>query len=264
MAATGAKVPMATGFGATGTAPSVLGTILETSGPGNIGLPLPSVVIKLLPSGDKLEARVKSPSLMPGYWRDPQNTAKGFDEEGYYRFGDTFKFADVQDPSKGFLFDGQITEDFKLSSGTWVSVGPMRARLIEGFAPLVKDAAIAGHDCNEIGDVVIPDSQSRRALLPESERAKPDAEILGNPVVRDALRTCLTKMALSNTGSSTRVVRVIVLKQPPSNDANRSRARALSTSGPCSPNARTLSMTSTPNNLHPAFSQANRAVTAQF
>jgi feruloyl-CoA synthase len=220
VAATGAKVPMVTGFGATETAPSVLGTTLETSGPGNIGLPLPGVVIKLLPSGDKLEARVKSPSLMPGYWRDPQNTAKGFDEEGYYRFGDAFKFADEQDPSKGFLFDGRITEDFKLSSGTWVSVGPLRARLIEAFAPLVKDVVIAGHDRNEIGALVIPDIQSCRALMPESDRAKSDAEVLGRPVVRDALRACLTKMALSNTGSSTRVVRIIVLEQPPSVDAN--------------------------------------------
>ena len=216
----GAKVPMVTGFGATETAPSVLGTNLDTSGPGNIGLPLPGVVIKLLPSGDKLEARVQSPSLMPGYWRDPENTAKAFDEEGYYRFGDAFKFADAQDPSKGFLFDGRITEDFKLSSGTWVSVGPLRARLIAAFAPLVKDVVVAGHDRNEIGAIVIPDILACRELLTESDRAKSDVDILASPIIRDAFRTRLTDMARSSTGSSTRVARIIVLDEPPSIDAN--------------------------------------------
>ena len=216
---TGVAVPMVSGFGATETAPAVLGKTLATCGAGNIGLPLPGVAIKLVPSGDKLEARVLSPSLMPGYWRDPDTTAKAFDAEGYYRLGDAFRFARGDDPAGGFIFDGRITSDFKLSTGTWVSVDPLRARVIAALAPLIKDAVITGHDRSEIGALVVPDVAACRALLPPAERNRSDADILASEPVRDAFRTRLAQMARASTGSSTRIVGIVVLDEPPSSDA---------------------------------------------
>jgi feruloyl-CoA synthase len=216
----GQRVLMVNGFGATETAPSVLGSTLETSEPGNIGLPLPGVTIKLVPSGGKLEARVRSPSVLPGYWQDHGNTAKAFDEEGFYRFGDAFRFADMDHPSRGFIFDGRVTEDFKLLTGTWVSVGPLRARLIAAFAPLVKDAVIAGHDRNEICALVFPDLEACRTLAPAAAANQTDSEVLASAPVRDAFRDLLGEMARTSTGSSTKIARLVLLDEPPSIDAN--------------------------------------------
>lgn len=220
VATIGERVLMVNGFGATETAPSVLASTLATSEPGNIGLPLPGVVLKLVPSDGKLEARVRSPSLMPGYWKDPENTRKGFDEEGFYRFGDAFRFAAADDPSRGFIFDGRVTEDFKLLTGTWVSVGPLRARIIAGLAPLVKDAVITGHDRSEVGALVFPDLEACRALTPEAAAGQPDGQILESQAVRSAFATRLRDMARTSTGSSTKVTRIVLLEAPPSIDAN--------------------------------------------
>ena len=220
VAAVGERVLMVNGFGATETAPSVLGSTLATSEAGNIGLPLPGVTIKLVPLGGKLEARVRSPSVMPGYWKDPENTSKGFDEEGFYRFGDAFRFAEKDDPSKGFIFDGRVTEDFKLLTGTWVSVGPLRARIIAGLAPLVKDAVITGHDHGEVGALVFPDLEACRALMPEAAPSLSVAQVLESQTVRAAFVTRLRDMARTSTGSSTNVTRLIVLDEPASIDAN--------------------------------------------
>jgi feruloyl-CoA synthase len=216
----GKRVPMLNGFGATETAPSLLGSTLETSEPGNIGLPLPGVTVKLVPAGGKLEARVRSPSVLPGYWQDHGNTAKAFDEEGFYRLGDAFRFADKDNPSRGFFFDGRVTEDFKLLTGTWVSVGPLRARLIAAFAPLVKDAVITGHDRNDICALIFPDLEACRALVPAGADAQADPEVLASASVRKAFRARLKEMACTSTGSSTKVTRLLLLDEPPSIDAN--------------------------------------------
>ncbi len=220
VATIGERVLMVNGFGATETAPSVLGSTLETCEPGNIGLPLPGVTIKLVPSGGKLEARVRSPSVLPGYWQDHENTAKAFDEEGFYRFGDAFRFADKDYPSKGFFFDGRVTEDFKLLTGTWVSVGPLRARLIAAFAPLVKDAVLTGHDRNEVCALIFPDLEACRALVLATAGGRTDSEVLASAPVRDAFRARLGEMARTSTGSSTKITRLVLLDEPPSIDAN--------------------------------------------
>ena len=220
VATSGERVLMVSGFGATETAPSVLGSTLETSEAGNIGLPLPGVTIKLVPSGGKLEARVRSPSIMPGYWKDPEATANGFDDEGFYRFGDAFRLAEPDDPSKGFFFDGRLTEDFKLMTGTWVSAGPLRARIISGLAPLVKDAVIAGHDRSEVGALVFPDLEACRALSPDAAAGQSEAQVLASPTVRAAFSKRLADLAAASTGSSTKVTRILLLDEPPSIDAN--------------------------------------------
>ena len=191
----GAPVPFFTGFGATETAPHTLGRHWETENVSNMGLPPPGVELKLIPLDGKYEARVKGPHITPGYWRQPELTRAAFDDEGYYRLGDSFAFDDPAHPDRGLCFRGRIAEDFKLATGTWVNVGPLRARFIDHFAPLVRDVVIAGHDRAEIGALVFP---------------------VGTPP-RDELAAKLR--SLQSTGSSNRIARVLVLDEPPSLDA---------------------------------------------
>ena len=135
----GRRIPMLTGLGATETAPFALCAGAENKRAGVVGLPVPGVRLKLAPAGGKLEARVKGPNVTPGYWRQPELTAAAFDDEGYYRLGDGLRFLDPSDASHGFLFDGRLAEDFKLSTGNWVSVGPLRLQFLLHFAPYVQD-----------------------------------------------------------------------------------------------------------------------------
>ena len=132
----GERVMFLTGLGATETAPMALARMWQSKDSTNMGVPAPGVVLKLVPSGGKLEARLRGPNIMPGYWRQPELTQQAFDEEGFYKLGDAVKFEDPADVSAGLLFDGRIAEDFKLSTGTWVNVGPLRARLLAALASL--------------------------------------------------------------------------------------------------------------------------------
>jgi feruloyl-CoA synthase len=184
-----------------------------------MGLPPPGVELKLVPMDGKLDARLMGPSITPGYWRQPELTAKAFDEEGYYRLGDALKFDDPDDPGKGLLFDGRTAEDFKLASGTWVSVGPLRARVVEHFAPYVKDAVIAGLDREEIGVLLFPDIEACRGLAPALARDAPVAAVLADARVRAKFRALLAALAQQGTGGSNRVCRLILLETPPSLDA---------------------------------------------
>ena len=150
---------MVTGLGATETAPMAIQTTWETDHAGVIGIPVPGVELKLVPRDEKLEARVRGPNITPGYWRQPELTQRVFDEEGFYCFGDAVRFVDPDDVNKGFLFDGRFSEDFKLATGTWVSVGPLRAEFMAHFAPLVRDVVIAGHDRDDVGMLIFADLQ---------------------------------------------------------------------------------------------------------
>ena len=136
---TGHRVRMVTGLGSTETAPGCIASTNKCTRSGMVGLPLPGVELKLVPNAGKLEARVRGPNITPGYWKQPDLTKAAFDEEGFYKLGDALKFVDAADPSLGFLFDGRVAEDFKLTTGTWVSVGPLRADVIQALAPLVRD-----------------------------------------------------------------------------------------------------------------------------
>ena len=163
---TGYRVPMLTGLGATETAPFFMSVNPRTSRSGHVGLPVPGNDAKLVPNNGKLEVRAKGPNVTPGYWRQPELTAKAFDEEGFYKFGDALKPADPNDFDAGFDFDGRIAEDFKLASGTWVSVGPLRARFVAACAPLVRDVVIAGINRDEISALVVLDLDGCRLINP--------------------------------------------------------------------------------------------------
>lgn len=218
----GERIPMFTGLGMTETAPSC--TFALKAGEvrsGHIGLPCPGVEVKLVPDGDarygKTEIRFRGPNVMPGYWRQPALSAEAFDEEGYYRTGDAVKWVDPADPQKGLLFDGRIAEDFKLATGTFVSVGPLRAKIIALGAPCVQDAVITGLNRDEVGMLVFPrvDECGKLAGLgPQADAA----EVLRHPAVRAFFQALLDRLWREGTGSANRVARALVLVDPPSID----------------------------------------------
>jgi feruloyl-CoA synthase len=214
---TGFRVPMLTGLGATETAPFFMSANPLTSRSGHVGLPVPGNEAKLVPTNGKLEVRARGPNVTPGYWRQPSLTAAAFDEEGFYKFGDAIKPAFADDFSAGFDFDGRIAEDFKLASGTWVSVGPLRARFIAACAPLVRDVVIAGINRDEIAAIVVLDLDGSRLINPTL--AYDDLAVTANdPLIREAFRERFTKFFASSTGSSTQITRALLLDSPLSID----------------------------------------------
>jgi len=215
----GQRIMMVTGLGSTETSPMAIQTTWETDRAGVIGIPIPGVEAKLVPQGDKLEARVRGPNITPGYWRQPELNQKAFDEEGFYKFGDAVRFVDPSDVNKGFLFDGRLTEDFKLGTGTWVSVGPLRVKILNHFAPFVRDAVITGHDREEVGMLIFADVEACCCLCGDLSVAAAPGEIFAHAAVRARLQELLEKFSVQSTGSSNRVTRAIVLGEPPSLDA---------------------------------------------
>jgi feruloyl-CoA synthase len=213
----GYRVPMLTGLGATETAPFFMSVNPRTSRSGHVGLPVSGNDAKLVPNSGKLEVRAKGPNVMPGYWRQPDITAKSFDEEGFYKMGDALKPSDPDDFNAGFDFDGRVSEDFKLASGTWVSVGPLRARFVAACAPLVRDVVIAGINRDEISALVVLDLDGCRLINP----TLPADDLVATTrdrLVREAFRERLTRFLGQATGSSNRITRAILMDAPLSID----------------------------------------------
>jgi feruloyl-CoA synthase len=217
IATTGERIIFLTSLGSTETAPLALACSWDFDRPGNIGLPAPGVELKLVPNEGKLEARLRGPLITPGYWREEKLTKEAFDDDGYYKLGDALKFADSENPGLGLLFDGRIAEDYKLSTGTWVSLGPLRARFIDFFAPLVRDVVFAGPDRDYVAALVFPDVEACRALAGLGHDAAPD-QIVESAPVRDKFAALLSGLAAISPGSSARVMRTIVMAEPPSMD----------------------------------------------
>lgn len=207
---TGRKIPLLTGLGATETAPAALLARIEEAASGVVGVPAPGVELKLVPNQGKLEARVKGVSITPGYWRDAEKTAAAYDDEGYYCFGDALKFIDEQQPSRGFYFDGRVSDDFKLDTGTWVSAGTLKAKMIESFAPIIQDVVIVGRDHGFVSALVFPDVEHCRALIGEHGDTLSQQQIVDHDQVRGVFLQRLTAMALTSTGSSTRIKSIVL------------------------------------------------------
>ena len=204
----GERVLFLTGLGSTETAPFAMSRMWESSFGVNMGLPARGSTLKLVPVDGKLEARFKGPHITPGYWRQPDLTAKAFDEEGFYKIGDALKFEDENNPLQGLLFDGRIAEDFKLGTGTWVSVGPLRAAFISHFAPYVRDVVIGGADRDYIGVIVVPDVESAARLCSRSAedsrccgRAGPSGRERQIQGFADELREVLDRLVQSRDAS---------------------------------------------------------------
>ncbi|MCA6124752.1 feruloyl-CoA synthase [Bradyrhizobium sp. WSM 1704] len=215
--AVGSRLPMVSAWGSTETSPLATDCHFLAERSGNIGVPIPGTELKLVPSGDKLEVRVRGPNVTPGYWKAPELTAQAFDADGFYRIGDAVTFADPERPELGLFFDGRVAEDFKLNSGTWVSVGTLRIAGITALAPLAQDIVVAGHGRDEVRFLVFPNLAACRALAGLAETA--DAgEVIGHAAIRAAIAQGLAKLKAQAGHSSGHATRALLLAEPASVD----------------------------------------------
>ena len=210
--ATGETVPIGTGLGSTETGPFAVFCTEPQDRPGNIGIPAQGVTLKLVPIDEKYELRLKGPNVTPGYWNNPKLTADAFDDEGFYRIGDAVRFAAPGDPRKGFYFDGRTAENFKLSTGTWVAVGVLRAQLINQFGGLIRDAVITGENRSALGALIVPSIPALRELV-AGEPGLSDAAVLSHPAVRSALAERLATHQRQAGGSATRIERMLPITE---------------------------------------------------
>jgi len=218
VAVLGRKVPITSAWGTTETAPLATTAHYPIEDIANIGIPVPGVSVKMLPFGDKMELRVKGPNITPGYHRRPELTAKMFDEEGYYLAGDAGRLVDPLDPARGILFDGRITEDFKLMTGTWVSTGTVRVNAIAAASPLIRDAVVTGSNRADIGLLVWLNDAAGEQFLTGGGQPLSSPLIL-NPVIRARLVKDLAGYNTRNPGSSRCIRRIILMSEPPEIDA---------------------------------------------
>jgi len=212
IAETGQRIPLTTMYGATETQ-GVTVTHWATEQVGLVGLPLPGITLKLVPNGNKLEVRVKGPTVTRGYHADPDRTAAAFDEEGFYKLGDAARFVDEADPARGLVFDGRVTEDFKLDSGTWVSVGTLRPDLVAACSPWLMDVVIAGQDQPFAAALCWPSAAGLQTLADDPGPGTPLDKLMAR------LQHGLAAFNAGAGGSSRRVARFLVLTEPPSIDA---------------------------------------------
>ena len=216
---TGERIPMTSSWGATETAPLATAAHFLIDRAGAVGVPAPGVEVKLVPSGAKLEIRVRGPNVMPGYWKRPDLTAAAFDAEGFYQPGDAVRFADPADAGKGIIFDGRLAEDFKLTSGTWVHVGALRVALLAACSPALQDAVIAGADRAAIAVLAWLNVAGCQKLVGDGAPAAL-ADLARHPLVRAHVERALAPWNAAHPGSSERIARVLLLPDPPSIDAN--------------------------------------------
>ena len=199
----GERIVMTTGLGMTESAPFGLFVTSPNVKAGDLGVPTPGMQLKLVPANGKTEVRYKGPNVSPGYWRAPDATASAFDDEGFFCTGDAVKWIDEANIHEGLKFDGRIAEDFKLATGTFVSVGPLRAKIIAAGAPYVQDAVITGINGHEVGALIFPTAAGRT---------------LQNELLDCHFQNLVNQLASTATGSATRIARLHVMHEPPSID----------------------------------------------
>lgn len=213
----GRALLMVSAWGSTETSPLATECHFLAERSGNIGVPIPGTELKLVTSGDKLEVRVRGPNVTPGYWKAPELTKQAFDEEGFYLIGDAVKFADAERPERGLFFDGRVAEDFKLHSGTWVSVGTLRVAGIAALAPLAQDIVVTGYGSDEVRFLVFPNIAACRAHAGLAETADAN-DVLAHQKVRAAIAQGLAKLKEQAANSSGHATRALLLAEPPSVD----------------------------------------------
>ena len=216
---TGHRIPMSSSWGTTETAPLATAAHFLLDRAGNIGLPMPGVEMKLVPSGDKLEIRVRGPNITPGYWKRRTSRAAAFDEEGFYKPGDAVRFADLHDAARGVMFDGRLAEDFKLTTGTWVHVGALRVGVLAACSPVLQDAIVAGADREFIALLCWLNAAGCQKLIGEGA----PAALPNSRSIRRCASTCAGRLHVWNAahpGSSERIGRALLLPDAPSIDAN--------------------------------------------
>jgi feruloyl-CoA synthase len=212
----GERIVMGTGLGMTESSPFGIFVTSPDVKAGDLGLPTPGLELKLVDSDGKTEVRYKGPNITPGYWRMPAETAESFDEEGFFKTGDAVKWIDETDIHQGLKFDGRIAEDFKLATGTFVSVGPLRAKIIAAGAPYIQDVVLTGLNMKEVGAMVFP-TGAVRALSGMPANA-PMHEVLNSAPVLAHFQRVVTELAKTSTGSASRIARLCLLADPPTID----------------------------------------------
>ena len=212
----GERIAMTTGLGMTESGPFALFVTNVHVKSADLGVPTPGMEIKLVPNNDKIEIRYKGPNITPGYWRAPEETSAHFDEEGFFCTGDAVTWIDPNDIHQGLRFDGRIAEDFKLATGTFVSVGPLRAKIIAAGAPYIQDVVITGLNRKEVGALIFP-TPAVRTLSGLAANAGL-AEVLASAPVQAHFQKVLNGLAAQATGSASRVARAVLLSEPPSID----------------------------------------------
>jgi feruloyl-CoA synthase len=210
-------VPMTSSWGTTETSPLSTAAHFVIERAGAIGVPVPGVELKLVPSGGKLEVRVRGPNVTPGYWRRPDLTAAAFDEDGFYKPGDAVRFAEPAEPAGGIVFDGRLAEDFKLATGTWVHVGALRVGALAAASPALQDAIVAGENREFIGVLAWLSAAGCHKLIGDEA---PLPELARHPAVRAHVEAAIAKWNVAHRGSSERIARVVLLPDAPSIDAN--------------------------------------------
>src|SRR5690625_264538 len=198
----GYAIPMVTAWGSTETSPLATDCHYQAPHPGVIGLPIPGVSIKLVPNSGKLEVRVKGPNVTPGYFKQADITQEAFDEQGYYRIGDAARFANPDKPEKGLMFDGRVSEDFKLTTATWVSTGTLRVKGIEALTPVAQDIVVTGHDKDSVGFLVFLNANAC-AEIAELDADTNLEKLAQHPTIKNHVKKGLQKLERNNTGSST-------------------------------------------------------------
>ena len=209
------EVPLMTSsWGLTETAPATMIQQEPTDRSGVIGVPMSGVTLKLVPEQDgRYEVRAKGPNIMPGYYNDPQKTAEAFDGEGYFITGDAMVFVDPDNVNAGMRFDGRISEDFKLLTGTWVRATALRMSLLSHFSPLTADLVITGQDKSDIGVLIFPNKEA----IETAGHALDDVDgMLSDPSLLTALRDRLAAWNEANASSSTRIARAALFAEPAS------------------------------------------------
>lgn len=217
--ATHERVATVSAWGSTETAPMVTDCHYQAARSGVIGVPVAGCELKILPTGAKLEVRVRGSHVTPGYWKRPDLTASNFDEEGFYRIGDAVRFVDPDRPELGLLFDGRVAEDFKLDSGTWVNVGILRVHAVAALAPIAQDVVITGHDRSEIGFLVFPNVDACRAACSDLPANSTVDALVSSPKVREMLAAGMARLRVAGIGTSSYATRALLMTEAPSLDA---------------------------------------------
>ena len=212
----GERIVMTTGMGMTESGPFGLFVTNPNVKAGDLGVPTPGLEVKLVNAGDKVELRYRGPNITPGYWRAAAETAEHFDDEGFFCSGDAVKWIDETDVHQGLKFDGRIAEDFKLATGTFVSVGPLRGRIIAAGAPYIQDVVLTGINLKEVGAMVFPTSSVRSLSGLPADAAM--ADVLASAPVIARFQTILNDLAATATGSANRIARMCLLAEPPTID----------------------------------------------
>jgi len=214
---TGKELELVCGWGATETSPLATSTYFKLDKPGNIGLPIPGMEIKMVPVGNKMELRVKGPNVTPGYLKRDDLTKKAFDEDGFYLIGDAGRLVDPSDPSRGIDFDGRVVENFKLLTGTWVDVGSLRLAVVNSCAPLFQDGLVTGHDKNYVGFLAWPNMEACKKFIGQEIETH---KILEHPLLKEEIKKKIILHNKNFPGSSTKIKKLILMSTPPSFDNN--------------------------------------------